>query len=116
MTKEEWEQLDPQDKKEIINLIEFKERLKMITREQALENKRKREERRKAYELVLADLREVPMFEGHFDAINGSEKFMYGVNTVMEFIAYQCSAKICDEFENIFLKNFQESLDKANKQ
>ena len=30
MTKKEWEKLHPQDKREIINLIEFKKRLKKV--------------------------------------------------------------------------------------
>ena len=37
--------------------------------------------------LIDADkLKEVPMFNGHYDRKNGNEHFIYGINTVMEFI------------------------------
>lgn len=41
---------------------------------------------RKAYKEVLADLQKVPLFQGHYDAKNGGESFMYGIHTVIEFI------------------------------
>lgn len=41
---------------------------------------------RKAYKAVLADLQRVPLFQGRYDAKNGSESFMYGIHTVIEFI------------------------------
>lgn len=41
---------------------------------------------RKAYQTVLADLRKVPLFQGHYDAKNGNPSFMYGIHTVIEFI------------------------------
>jgi hypothetical protein len=53
------------------------------------------------------------MFLGIYDAKNGSEQFMYGISTVMEFIAYNCGEEIYDEFEKIFLENLQKSVDKA---
>ena len=36
MTKKEWDKLHPQDKKEIINLIEFKERLKKWKKQKSI--------------------------------------------------------------------------------
>ena len=37
--------------------------------------------------LIDADkLKEVQMFNGHYDRKNGNEHFIYGINTVMEFI------------------------------
>lgn len=37
--------------------------------------------------LIDADkLKEVPMFNGHYDRENANEHFIYGINTVMEFI------------------------------
>jgi hypothetical protein len=70
-------------------------------------------EKTEIYKTVLADLVECPMFLGVYDAKNGSEQFMYGVSTVMEFIAYNCGEEIYDEFEKIFLENLQKSVDKA---
>ena len=37
--------------------------------------------------LIDADrLKEVPMFNGHYDRKNANEHFIYGINTVMEFV------------------------------
>ena len=36
MTKKEWEKLHPQDKKEIISLIKFKERLKKWKKQKSI--------------------------------------------------------------------------------
>jgi hypothetical protein len=65
------------------------------------------------YKTVLKDLVKCPMFLGNYDAKNGSKQFMYGILTVMEFIAYNCGEETYDEFEKIFLENLQKSVDKA---
>ena len=70
-------------------------------------------EKAEIYKTVLKDLIECPMFLGVYDAKNGSEQFMYGISTVMEFIAYNCGEEIYYEFEKIFLENLQKSVDKA---
>lgn len=44
-------------------------------------------ELKQAYQMVFNDLRECPMFQGHYDAINGNPYFMHGIETVMEVIA-----------------------------
>lgn len=37
--------------------------------------------------MIDADrLKEVPMFNGHYDRKNANEHFIYGINTVMEFV------------------------------
>ena len=70
-----------------------------------------------AYRIVYNDIlnRDVRMFLGTFDAKNGSNEFMHGIATVMEFIAYECSEADYESFQEIFFKNFQESLDKARQ-
>lgn len=65
------------------------------------------------YKTVLKDLVKCPIFLGNYDAKNGSKQFMYGISTVMEFIAYNCGEETYDEFEKIFLENLQKSVDKA---
>ena len=45
------------------------------------------------------------LFVGKYDATNGSDKFMYGISTVMEYIAYQASEKEYEHFQDIFLEN-----------
>lgn len=49
------------------------------------------------------------LFVGKYDAENGSEEFMYGVNTVMEYLAYQVSEKYGEEFCEMFLVNMIQS-------
>lgn len=56
-------------------------------------------ELKKAYQMVFNDLRECPMFQGHYDAINGNSHFMYGIETVMEVIA-------CRAYDDDFAENF----------
>lgn len=62
-----------------------------------------------AYGIVLGDLLRHPMFVGHYDAKNGNKHFMYGIQTVMEFIAYSVDDNMGDVFENLFLENLIES-------
>lgn len=70
-----------------------------------------------AYRIVYNDIlnRDVRLFLGCFDAKNGSKNYMHGIETVMEFIAYECSEAEHESFQEIFFKNFQESLDKARQ-
>lgn len=70
-------------------------------------------EKAEIYKTVLKDLVKCSMFLGIYDAKNGSKQFMYGISTVMEFIAYNCGEETYDEFEKIFLENLQKSVDKA---
>lgn len=65
-------------------------------------------DKKEAYKIVLEDITEKGgFFTGKYDAVHGSEKFMYGILTVMDLIAY--GAGTMNEFDNLFLKNMQES-------
>ena len=67
-------------------------------------------ELKKAYQMVFSDLRECPMFQGHYDAFNGNPHFMHGIETVMEVIA--CRAyddDFAEEFSNEFTDNILRS-------
>lgn len=67
-----------------------------------------------AYKLVYNDMVKTGgLFVGRFDAKNGNKEFMYGIGTVMEFIALNASEQTYDEFEKIWLENFEKSLDKS---
>ena len=57
------------------------------------------------YRHVLADLLQVRMFTGIYDAEHGDEHFMHGINTVMAYIADQVSDDTCDNVEDLFLTN-----------
>ena len=50
------------------------------------------------------------------NAKNGKPEFMYGISTLMEFIAYESSEKDYDDFQKIWFENFQKSIDNAKKQ
>lgn len=68
-----------------------------------------------AYRIVYNDIlnRDIGLFLGTFDAKNGNQDFMYGIFTLMEFIAYECSEMDYEDFQEIWFENFQKSLDKA---
>ena len=57
------------------------------------------------YRHVLADLLQVRMFTGIYDAEHGDEHFMHGINTVMAYIADQVSDDTYDNVEDLFLTN-----------
>ena len=48
-----------------------------------------------AYRIVFNDMMnsECGLLVGKYDAKNGNKAFMYGINTVMEWIAYRASEK-----------------------
>ena len=70
-----------------------------------------------AYRIVYNDIlnRDIGLFVGRFDAVNGSREFMYGISTLMEFIALEISEADYNAFQDIWYKNFQESLDKVQQ-
>lgn len=74
--------------------------------------------KQEAYKIVYNDIlnRDIGLFLGRFDAKNGDPKFIYGISTVMEFIAYESSEKDYDDFQKIWFENFQKSIDNAKKQ
>lgn len=68
-----------------------------------------------AYRIVYNDIlnSECNLLLGVYDAKNGNEHFMYGINTVMEWIAYRVSEENGDAFSEMFYKNMNESAKKA---
>ena len=68
-----------------------------------------------AYRIVLNDILNngCEMFVGKYDAKNGSEQFMHGIGTVIEYIAYNVSDEDGYVIENLFIKNMIESEQKA---
>lgn len=71
-----------------------------------------------AYKIVYNDIlnRDIGLFLGRFDAKNGKPEFMYGIGTVMEFIALECSEEDYEDFQQIWFENFQKSIGNAEKQ
>lgn len=68
-----------------------------------------------AFQIVLNELLDVPMFKGIYDAKRGNKDFMYGISTVMEHIAYTVNDNVGNDFNDIFLKNMITSEKIANK-
>ena len=68
-----------------------------------------------AYRIVFNDMMNsgCGLLVGEYDARNGDEKFMYGISTVMEWIAYRVSEEDYDEFNDLFTKNLIKSEQKA---
>lgn len=70
-----------------------------------------------AYRIVFNDMMnsECGLLVGKYDAKNGDEKFMYGIDVVMEWIAYRVSEKQGEEFSAMFFDNMIESQEKVRK-
>lgn len=68
-----------------------------------------------AYRIVLNDMMnsECGLLVGKYDAKNGDEKFMHGIDVVMEWIAYRASEKQGEEFSAMFFDNMIESQEKV---
>lgn len=57
------------------------------------------------YRHVLADLFQIKMFTGIYDAEHGDEHFMYGINAVIAYIADQVSDDTYNNVEDLFFTN-----------
>lgn len=68
-----------------------------------------------AYRIIFNDMMNsgCGLLVGKYDAKNGNEKYMFGVDTVMEWIAYKVSEAQGDDFSELFTKNMVESQKKA---
>ena len=68
-----------------------------------------------AYKMVYEDMiqSECGLLVGNYDAVNGKKLFMYGISTVMEWIAYRVSEEEGDTFSDVFIKNMIDSEKKA---
>lgn len=71
------------------------------------------QEEKKVIEKVVDGMTECGLFCGRYDAKNGNEHFMYGVSTVMEYLAYLVSDEYGDEFSDTFTKNMIKSEKKV---
>lgn len=70
-----------------------------------------------AYRIVFNDMMnsECGLLVGKYDAKNGDEKLMHGIDVVMEWIAYRASEKQGEEFSAMFFDNMIESQEKVRK-
>ena len=70
-------------------------------------------EEKKVIQKVVNDMLECDLFGGTYDAKNGSESFMYGINTAIEYLAYLVSDKYRGEVCSTFIKNMIKSQEKT---
>lgn len=64
---------------------------------------------------ILDEMKQIGVFNGTFDAKNGSWEFMHGVACVMEYLAYQVSEDYGEKFSEEFFKNMEKSIDKVKR-
>ena len=70
-------------------------------------------EEKQTIQKVVEQMSECGLFCGRYDAKNGSKKFMYGINTVMEYLAYLVSEEFGEQIDSEFLKNMKKSEESA---
>lgn len=70
-------------------------------------------EEKQTIQKVVEHMSECGMFCGRYDAKNGSKKFMYGIGTVMEYLAYLVSEEFGEQIDSEFLKNMKKSEESA---
>ena len=64
---------------------------------------------------VLEEMKQIGIFNGTFDAKNGSWEFMHGVACVMEYLAGRVSEEYLEKFSEEFYKNMEKSIDKTKQ-
>lgn len=72
-------------------------------------------DKKEAFEIVLNEMKNISLFMGKYDAQHGSDKYMHGISTVMEYIAYNISDEVGDEFSDTFLNNLIASEEYAKE-
>lgn len=65
---------------------------------------------REVLKKIIEEMRKCGLFAGKFDAKNGNVNFMYGIETVMEYLTMLISDEYHDEYEKEFINNFERSL------
>lgn len=49
------------------------------------------------------------LFAGNYDVENGNSDFMYGISSLLEYLAYSVDADLGNEVEDIFAENMLKS-------
>lgn len=64
---------------------------------------------------LVSKMMECPMFRGEYDAKHGSESFMNGIATVIEYLASFVDDTFCQEISDVFTHNMVKSQEKVSK-
>lgn len=70
---------------------------------------------KEVYKAILDELCECPLFRGQYDAKNGNAHYMFGIWTVMEFLACKVSEEEQDKFNEMFATSMCMSEEEARK-
>lgn len=63
---------------------------------------------------IIEDLmKQNGLFAGNYDTVNGNPEFMYGISTLLEYIAYSIDENFGNDVEDIFVKNMIKSEKKV---
>ena len=66
-----------------------------------------------AYKIVFDDLMQCNLFRGIYDSKHGNNNFMYGIATVIEYIAHGVSDEYLEKFTKEFTQNMIASKEKT---
>lgn len=69
-------------------------------------NKNEKQTIRKVIETIMQN---EGLFAGNYDAINGNPEFMYGISSLLEYLAYSVDENFGNEIEDTFIKNMLKS-------
>lgn len=72
------------------------------------------QEEKKVVEKIVNEMTENGLFSGQYDAKNdGSRQIMYGINVVIEYLAYLVSNEYGAKISNAFIENMIKSETKS---
>lgn len=58
---------------------------------------------------LVEEMSECDLFIGKYDSKHGNKRYMNGIYTVMEYLAYKVSEEYGDNFSDMFIKNLVDS-------
>ena len=64
---------------------------------------------------LVSKMMECPMFRGEYDAKHGNESFMYGIATVIEYLASLADDTFYQEVSDAFTHNMVKSQEKVSQ-
>ena len=70
-------------------------------------------EEKQTIQKIIEQMCECGLFCGRYDAKNGDKAFMYGISTVMEYLAYLVSEEFGEQIDSEFLENMKKSEESA---
>jgi hypothetical protein len=65
---------------------------------------------KKIVKKIIEDLmKQNGLFAGNYDAENGNLEFMYGISSLLEYLAYSVDENFGNDVEDVFVKNILKS-------